>query len=222
MEIIGHRGARGLAPENTLASIKKALEYHVDEVEIDVRVTKDSVVILNHNPSLFNHNDSASRISTHTYAELKKLKPDLATLEEAILIVNKTVPLRIEVKPHALTGPITKIVRDFLENGWNASDFRLASFSQTTLRELHRALPKIEKVVNEHYSIIKALFRAKALRATRIVIHQALITSGTIRYLSRRGYRTEPYPLNSPAKVARWEKCGLNSIVTDYPNRFEK
>ena len=52
MLTIGHRGARGIAPENTLKSIYKAIEHHADEVEIDLRVTKDHVPILFHDESL--------------------------------------------------------------------------------------------------------------------------------------------------------------------------
>jgi glycerophosphoryl diester phosphodiesterase len=43
VKIIGHRGARGLAPENTLAAFAKAIELEVDGVEFDVRVTKDKI-----------------------------------------------------------------------------------------------------------------------------------------------------------------------------------
>ena len=50
MKIVGHRGARHLAPENTISAIKKALDLAVDEIEIDVRVTKDGHVILHHDP----------------------------------------------------------------------------------------------------------------------------------------------------------------------------
>lgn len=52
MEIIGHRGAAGLAPENTLAAIKKAIATGVDAIEFDVRLTKDHHLILSHDPTL--------------------------------------------------------------------------------------------------------------------------------------------------------------------------
>ena len=50
MKIVGHRGARGLSPENTIASLEKAIEHGVDMVEVDVRVTKDGVAVLHHDP----------------------------------------------------------------------------------------------------------------------------------------------------------------------------
>lgn len=48
----GHRGARGLAPENTLAAFEKALALGVDTLELDVGVTKDGVVVVGHDPTL--------------------------------------------------------------------------------------------------------------------------------------------------------------------------
>jgi len=70
MKIIGHRGARGLAPENTIASLMKAIEHHVDEIECDVRVTKDQVAVLMHNGHLIDQSGTKLAISQHSYAEL--------------------------------------------------------------------------------------------------------------------------------------------------------
>lgn len=52
VEVQGHRGARGLAPENTLPAFRKALELGVDTLELDAAVTKDGVVVVAHDPLL--------------------------------------------------------------------------------------------------------------------------------------------------------------------------
>ncbi|MGP4026209.1 glycerophosphodiester phosphodiesterase family protein [Actinomadura sp. 3N407] len=52
VEVHGHRGARGLRPENTLAGFVHALELGVDAVEFDVGVSADGVVVLNHDQAL--------------------------------------------------------------------------------------------------------------------------------------------------------------------------
>ena len=51
-DIEGHRGARGLAPENTLAAFRRALEIGVTTIETDIAVTKDLVPVISHNPNL--------------------------------------------------------------------------------------------------------------------------------------------------------------------------
>ena len=74
MKIIGHRGAKGLAPENTKASIQAALDNHVHEVEIDLRVTKDNAVILNHD-NFIAAKGKKYVIRNYNYAELLSVKP---------------------------------------------------------------------------------------------------------------------------------------------------
>ncbi|MFM7462335.1 MAG: glycerophosphodiester phosphodiesterase family protein, partial [Burkholderiales bacterium] len=51
-EVQGHRGARGLLPENTLPAFAKALELGVDVLELDTGITKDGVVVISHDPCL--------------------------------------------------------------------------------------------------------------------------------------------------------------------------
>jgi glycerophosphoryl diester phosphodiesterase len=51
-DLEGHRGTRGLAPENTLAAFRRALEIGMTTIETDLAVTKDDVVVISHNPSL--------------------------------------------------------------------------------------------------------------------------------------------------------------------------
>ena len=51
-KLIGHRGVRDLAPENTLQSIKKAIELNIKWVEIDVKISKDHIPFLLHDSSL--------------------------------------------------------------------------------------------------------------------------------------------------------------------------
>jgi glycerophosphoryl diester phosphodiesterase len=52
IELHGHRGARGLFPENTLAGVAGALEIGVDTLEVDVAMTLDGVVVVSHDPAL--------------------------------------------------------------------------------------------------------------------------------------------------------------------------
>jgi glycerophosphoryl diester phosphodiesterase len=52
-DLQGHRGARGLAPENTLAAFKRALEIGVTTLETDMGVTRDDVVVISHEPALY-------------------------------------------------------------------------------------------------------------------------------------------------------------------------
>lgn len=222
MKIIGHRGARGLAPENTLASLQKALEHHVDMIEMDLRVTKDGVVILHHDPALTDPNGNRHRIAQTDYAILKDHKKDLTTLEEVLDQIGHKVPLYLEIKPNEPVAPIIKIIKSRLTKGWKPEDFRLESYSQSILLELQSELPTIQKTVLERWSGVWATHRARQLGTTHIIMNQRWLWWGFIRSMSRRGYKLGAYTINNPAKARRWERYGLRAVVTDYPDRFEK
>jgi hypothetical protein len=99
MFIIGHRGAAGLAPENTLASFKKAYELDVDMIEFDVRLTKDNIPVLMHDSRLGRTHHSRQSINNLTHIEIKKLfKKDKDFLEflEFYEMLRKLSELRTE------------------------------------------------------------------------------------------------------------------------------
>lgn len=214
MKIIGHRGARGLAPENTIASLKKALEYNVDEIEFDVRVTKDGIPVLHHNRTLSDQSGNKLTIANHTYGELKKHKSNLATLNEALNTINGRVPLYIEVKRKVSVNPIVKVLKKY------KYPYVLASKSQSTLHELHGCLPDTPKLVIEPWSGIRAVRRAKELNTKLLSMNQLFLWFGFINAMQKRGYELYAYTLNNPRKAKRWAKYDLAGVITDYPDRF--
>lgn len=222
MKVIGHRGARGLAPENTIASLKKALEHNVDEIEFDLRVTKDGVVVLHHDRDIIDPNGQHRRIAKYTYRELLIHKKDLATLAEALDAVNRAVPLYIEVKPGEPTAPMITILRHYLKQGWQLDDFSLASFSLQTLQQLRAAMPEVGLIVNENWSGVRGGHRARKLNAKRVSMNRRWLWSGFIRAASRGNHQLTAFTVNDPKQARRWERAGLYGVVTDYPDRFEK
>lgn len=222
MKIIGHRGARGIARENTLTGIKKAIEHGVDEVEFDLRVTADKVVILHHDPYITDGNGKKLTISQSTYNELRAHKPDLATFKSVLQNIGHPIPYYIEIKPDEPTQPIIDIIETYLKKGWKPNYFLLASFSQNTLLELHQQLPQITKVINESWSSLTATRRAKALGTKRISMNSQWLWFGFVKAMSRQGWQLSAYTLNSPIKAHRWKKHGLYGAITDYPDLMDE
>jgi len=240
MLIIGHRGAKGLAPENTIASFKKALDHHVDEIELDVRLSRDGQVVVHHDSFVTDPSGNQLEISTHTLQELRRHKPDLTTLQEAITAIDRRVPVMIEVKPGVPTAPVVKIIKVFLGKGWQTKDFGLGSRSMPILEELRAQLPEIEIMVIEFWSGIRATRRAKKLKTRRVAMLEYWLWPGFIAAMKRRGYELYSAPpgtpqkehlfakvglaghTNTPSRARRWARYGLTGVITDYPDRFEK
>lgn len=222
MKIIGHRGAGGLAPENTLLSFTKALEHDVDEIEFDVRVTIDGVCVVVHDPFLHDPDGGKVRVASSTYKELLAHKPDLVTYEEAIRHINKRVPALVEVKSKVDTAPIITITKKLLNDGWSKKDILFGSFSQSVLRELHKALPQIPIVIIESWSGVRGTYRARELGTKRLSMNHRWLWSGFIASMKKRGYSVAPYTLNDPVVASRMARYGVEMIITDYPDRYQK
>ncbi len=214
-KIIGHRGARGLAPENTVKAVEVALRHRVDGVEIDVRVTNDGVVVLSHDPTV-----GGLVIRKQSYKTLKKHKADLATLEEILAATRSRGELLIEIKPHVPVEPIVHIVRQELATNKNAS-ISILSRSQSVLEQVKTVLPEVTLVVNERWSIFIALWRMRRLGTNRLQMNRRWLWRGLLWAINQKGIDMKPYTVNSPKQVARWEPY-IAGIITDFPDRFER
>lgn len=215
LKIIGHRGARGLAPENTLAAIEAGIKAGADELEIDVRVTKDGIPVVVHDRRIH-----GKRVCLHTLTQLKANKPDLPTLEEALQAINRRMPVIIEVKAGEPLEPIITVLKSFLAQKWQPEDFRLGSKNQKLLRTLHALLPEIPKVVIERWSGIRAARRARQLNTTLICMNGLFVWRYFVSAMHAHGYKLTVYMRENPAKLKSWERRGLYGVVTDFPNRF--
>ena len=191
-------------------------------LEFDLRVTRDGVVILHHDPFVTDPDGRRHVIAECSYKELLAHKADLATFEQALEAVETSVDLYIEVKAGEDTKPIVSTIITYLSRGWQAKNFHIGSFSQKTLLEMHAALPDIDKIVIEKWSGLRATWRARQLGTDQICMNQRWLWRGFIRHLSLRGWKLYAYTLNDVAKARRWGKSGLAGVVTDYPDRFEK
>ncbi|MDQ6611368.1 MAG: glycerophosphodiester phosphodiesterase, partial [Gemmatimonadota bacterium] len=70
--VIGHRGNRAHAPENTLESLGQAIALGVDAVEFDLRVTRDGKLVVMHDPTLERTTSGAGLVNAHTLHELQQ------------------------------------------------------------------------------------------------------------------------------------------------------
>ncbi len=102
MLIIGHRGARGLKPENTIASIRAGINAGIDIVEFDIRLSKDHIPVLNHDFLMLRIHHTPRLISSLTLSELQKRTAGsthpIVTLEAALEECVGKVIVNIELK----------------------------------------------------------------------------------------------------------------------------
>jgi glycerophosphoryl diester phosphodiesterase len=222
--IIGHRGAHGLAPDNTLEGFEIAIQNGVDQIETDVRITSDGRVVLTHDEHLTSADKRLLRIIDSTYPQLLAHHAALVTLDEAISFIGRRTRLMVEVKREVQTAPVVAILRRFLTEGWTPDDFIFASFDFEVLKELSREMPDIELVVLESWSSWRARRRADALGTPYLSMDQRYLWWGFVYLISRR-YKLFCYPYRKiyhikHRKPAKWFKYGLYGVITDRPDLF--
>jgi glycerophosphoryl diester phosphodiesterase len=196
MKIIGHRGARGLAPENTLAGVRRGIAAHADMIEIDVRLLGDKIV-LSHD----------SLVSGEKYTSL---------IEVLSYLHDKKVPLNIEVKEIEVVPYLKETIK-----GYKVS-LVFSSFDFKTLQLIKKLLPNAKLAVLEKWSGIRAIAEASILGTNRVHINQQWLWSGFVRSMKHRGFDLYAYTVNSRDRAEELEKWGVDGIFTDYPSLFAK
>lgn len=106
--VAAHRGWCAKYPENTILAFKKAMELGVDQIETDIRITKDNELVLMHDASLERTTNGTGKVCEHTLAELKQLDAgggeQIPTLRELFELVkdHPTMTLDLEFKEYPI------------------------------------------------------------------------------------------------------------------------
>lgn len=113
MLIIGHRGAPSLAPENTIESFKIALDNNVDGIELDVQLTQDNQLVVMHDLHTRQLNGKNDLIYQYNFQDIKKMNPEISSLENILKIIPSNIETHIEIKSNHLNNKIiiTKIYK---------------------------------------------------------------------------------------------------------------
>jgi glycerophosphoryl diester phosphodiesterase len=124
IEIIAHRGANRLAPENTLASQRIAYELGVETVECDVRISKDGVPVIMHDNEMFRTTGLPGLVGSYTLAQLKtfecgsKFAPEwtgepIPSLAEMLAVAKQyNKRLVLDIKGQFIADPVVKAIKD--------------------------------------------------------------------------------------------------------------
>src|SRR5271154_4385560 len=119
---IGHRGAKGLEPENTLRSIRKALDLGVDGVEVDVYLAGGQLVVI-HDDTLERTTNGRGRVEAQSFDYLRSLDAGMGekipTLREVFDTVNRRAFINVELKGGNTAEPVFELIEEYAGGkGW--------------------------------------------------------------------------------------------------------
>lgn len=223
MEIIGHRGAKGLAPENTLAGIKFALTRKVDWIEIDVQSTKDNRLVILHDRTLHRITYGRGRARDYTLTELQAIATrsgePIPTLEDVIKAVGDRAKLDIELKDRFAAKPVVTIIENEVAKGRLISDFLVSSLTIRPLRATRKYHSGI-RLAYLHRIWPFTFLLLSGLRLSAVGFFGLAAPKQAIALAKKRNLWVMIYTINHLALAKRFSKLGADAIITDTPQAF--
>lgn len=221
MQIIGHRGARGLAPENSKTAIKAGIKAGVDWVEFDVRRTKDGKVVLVHSLHTFKKTLRPRIVSLTSYEKLSKAKTfknePIATITEAFTTVGNKAKINVEIKSKGCAEVIVNHIECAVKAGASYSHFLVSSFKVERLREVHRLNSQIPLALL-HGSRTGGFLKVRALRLSAVGFWYKRLPKKMIEQAKIRNLSVYAYTVNNPKTVQKLKDLGVDWVVTDRPD----
>ena len=230
--IIGHRGAAGYAPENTLASLELAYQLGVRFIEVDVMLTADNHAIIFHDHALDRVTNRQGKVSKFKWNNLQQLDtgswfhPDYSDqrilhLKDLIIFANDRpdLILNIELKPR-LTNSVrtaTKTIRLLKRELQNPERLILSSFDALALKTAQMLWPSCYRALNIDTRYSGWLFLAKNLKCKAVHINQQQVTSAFINQCHRTNMAVRSYTVNDPLRARQLMAMKIDGLFTDRP-----
>ena len=233
--IIGHRGACGHAPENTLASIRQAAALGLGWVEFDTRLTRDCEAVLLHDDALDRTSDGSGKVVERDWAELRTLDAGawygaafrgvrIPSLRQAIAVLAELgLGADVEIKPGPdPEDPTGRIVAELLKAEWPATlpTPLISSFDAQSLRAARAAAPDIPRALV--VSTMPKDWRERLVELDCNALHcgHKQLTVGQTRDVRDAGFALRCFTVNQTERAATLYGWGVEAVITDYPERM--
>lgn len=228
--IVSHRGAAALAPENTLAAFRLAIEQGVDFVETDVQLTADGVAVLMHDPDLERTTNGSGPLAAHTYEQVAALDaggwfaPEFAgervpTLEAFVDMLD-AAPTRafLELKGEWPTEQLSEVI-ELLRANHLVHRIVIASFERPVLEAVRELAPEYATILLTRDLSPETVGYAIDLQVSAVCARQRLLAEhpeARARFAAA-GIGAIVYTLNSTEEWRQAVTQELDFVVTDDP-----
>ncbi len=222
MLCIGHRGAMGYEPENTLLAIAKALSLDVDWIEIDVHNVENSLIVF-HDRRLERTTNGTGDICDRSFAYVRSLDAgkgqQIPTLAEVFDTVNRRCGINIELKGSNTAGLVIDLVQEYIDRGWQYEDFLVSSFNHYELKQVQEACPEIAIGILIYGLPLNYLEIAAELNAVAIIPAFDYVTKELVQNIQNRGFKIFVYTVNEPEDIKAMKLLNVDGIFSNYPER---
>ena len=219
---IGHRGAMGHAPENTIASIRKALALGAHCIEIDVQSVDGRIIVFHHRRLEAATNGSGYTLDSN-FDMLRVLDAgngqQIPTLEEVLDAVDRRAGVNIELKSSGLARQVAAVIAGYRQKGWDGDHFLVSSFIHPELvrfREIDRRTRIGALVVGQ--PLDNAAFGVR-LGAYSVHPDLAFVNREFVADAHSCGLRVFVFTVDHPEDIHKMRRMGVDGVFSNYPER---
>jgi len=219
---VGHRGAAGHAPENTVAAIHAGIASGVDFVEIDLRRTADGALVALHDATVNRTTNGRGRVNRLSLQEIKRLDAGkgtrIPTIEEALEAAAGQTGLMVELKVRGIARQTVEAVR---QAGFQ-NPVIYASFLHDELTQVRAADPDASLMVLFDRFPPASVARAMKYTPSHVGLRHSKATLRLVDSFHRAKLLVFVYTPNRPADIQRAISLGVDGIISNFPDRIPR
>jgi glycerophosphoryl diester phosphodiesterase len=240
--IIGHRGAMGYAPENTLASFEEAVRRGADLIELDVQLSQDNEVVVLHDTSVDRTTNGEGLVRDLPWKKIKtfdagawygsefshqyvpSLNDVISRFKHRKTTRHHALGVVIELKTvKGSGGSLADAVVAILHKEQFAERSIVISFDAVALQEVHAAgkrIPTGYLYSEEKEKEESPIDRAKAIGAHAILPRKTAVSSRLVTQAHKADLAVATWTANTKNEMKRMLACGVDAMATNYPDRL--
>ena len=242
---VGHKGAAALEPENTIRSLRRAVELGCDLVEFDVLDLHDGTLVLAHSDDLHevSHGAASGRVQSSTLAALREVAPELATFDEALELLRAAngVGIHVDLKWHGYEAAAAETIRRF----GLVERTVVSSCHAQSLRELATIEPGLARgftypfdrrgvsrrrlfapvtavaLLGIRHSLPRRIARMlDCAQAGAAMLHHRVVSRAAVERAHAHGAAVFAWTVDDPAALERVLAAGVDGVITNDPRIF--
>ncbi len=221
--IIGHRGAAGHAPENTLLSVEKGIQLGAGMIEIDVYAVENELVVI-HDDTLERTTNGSGFVMDRSLSYLRSLDAGagqkIPFLHEVIGLVDRRVGVNIELKGPGTAEPVAKLIRNYIDSGWDYSQFLVSSFDHRELQKIQSIDKNIRIGILIYGAPLYFLQFSHLLNAFSVHFSMDFIDQNLVDAARSQQFRVFVYTVNALSEYERLHSLQIDGIFSDFPDIF--
>jgi len=210
VQVIGHRGARSQAPENSLQGIRAAAKCKADWVEVDARLSKDGVLVLMHDETVDRTTDGHGKVEDLTLDELKSLRiesQEIPTLCQAVKLAEGLgLGLVVEMKEEGIEELLVEELRDhkaLITSFYHSSLREIKNFSDLKTGIIISSLP-VKPVDLAVWAMADSIFPKRS-------------NPNLFKKAHGQNIQVFPWTINDKEDASWLIRLGADGLVTDNP-----